>query len=294
MDLHESPAVARHRLRLALRKLSAGSGLNQGEIAKRLKWSLSKVNRILLGEVTVSNTDLQALMRLFNVTDPEHLEELSEHCDIARKRGWWWDEKIYRDHVTAGTIELLQFEGDARAIHAFTPQLIPGLLQTRTYAEEVLNLWPNLSEESKKLRLDFRMRLKEHVFDRPAPPRCVFLLDESVVNREVGGPKVMYEQLRAVLADAGDDRIQIRILPLVPFAVLAADLPFSLLKMADDDHVLYREYLANDELVDNSQPEVEIYRGIVEQMLDKALKPAASLRLIEARVAALHSALDRL
>src|SRR5215813_2073851 len=108
----ESPAVARRRLRLALRNAREAKGLTQAQVAERLEWSLSKVNRIEGGEVTVSNTDLQALLHLYEVAEPDRIEQLTEDGRAARRRGWW-DQPRYRESTTPATLQLLQFESQA-------------------------------------------------------------------------------------------------------------------------------------------------------------------------------------
>jgi hypothetical protein len=190
-------------------------------------------------------------------------------------------------------VKLLQFAGDARTIHSFHLTLVPGLLQIPAYSEKILELWPELSDEQKAIRLEFRTRLREHVFNRPDPPRCVFIIDESVVSREVGGREVMLDQLRDLVRVGRDSRFEIRVLPLAPFAVLTLESPFVLLDMGDDDTVLYQESTVDDQLMDSDPKKVAEYQGIVQQMLEKSLSVQASRHLIEAKVAALLSALDR-
>lgn len=292
MSARNSPAVARRRLRLALRNLREENSFTQGEVAKRLEWSLSKVNRIEIGDVAVSGTDLQALLRLFNVTDEGRTATLTEDCRAARRREWW-DKPDVRPRLTPATVELLQFQGDASRIYTFQLALIPGLVQTRSYAESVLAYWiGELSQEERSARLDVRMRWRSFVFDQPEPPRCIIVLDESTVSREVGGPGVMIEQLRELLQRGQDPNIEIRILPLVDAAFVASAAPFFLVELDDQDAVLYRENYMTDELID-APAEVARYRDLMRQVLAKSLSVEASARLIEARVAALASSLDR-
>ena len=49
-----SPAVARRRVRLAIREAREAKNLTQGQLATAMEWSLSKVMRIEIGEVTIS------------------------------------------------------------------------------------------------------------------------------------------------------------------------------------------------------------------------------------------------
>jgi Domain of unknown function (DUF397) len=55
MATRGSPAVARHRLRLALRRRRGATGRTRGDIAKSLDWSISKLQRSSAG-LTCSST----------------------------------------------------------------------------------------------------------------------------------------------------------------------------------------------------------------------------------------------
>lgn len=72
----ESPAVARSRVRLAVRAAREARGLTQGHVAEDLDWSLSKVNRIENGQVSVSRTDLLAMLELYGVDDQDQIDDL--------------------------------------------------------------------------------------------------------------------------------------------------------------------------------------------------------------------------
>ena len=101
------------------------------------------------------------------------------------------------------------------------------------------------------------------------------------------------DQLRELVTATRTKQIEIRVLPLAPFGALSLEAPFALLEMTDDDSVLYRESTLSDELLDNRDL-VARYRDIVAQMLEKSLSVEASIRVIEAKIAALASALDRI
>ena len=82
----ESPAVARRRLRLALRRAREEKGFTQHQVAEEMEWSISKVMRIESGEVTVSVNDTRSLLTYLGITDSDEvsrddpLEPGSEHC----------------------------------------------------------------------------------------------------------------------------------------------------------------------------------------------------------------------
>jgi transcriptional regulator with XRE-family HTH domain len=293
MGTVESPAVARRRLRLALRRAREAKGLTQGEVAKRLEWSLSKVNRIESGEVTISSTDLQALLRLFDIADPSTIEQLSADARTSRRRGWW-DEPAYRQHLTPPTMQVLQFEIQANAIRVFQPTLIPGLLQTRPYAEFVMNFFAeDLTEDTRIARLNVRMQRHGQVFDRPDPPDYLLMFDESVLYREIGGPQVMSEQLRELLVHMHKPNVKLRVVPMADAASLTMLGQFTIFDLGDEENaVLYHESIIQDEII-HSPDLIRFHRQQFDQKWDQALDEDASARLIEARAAAMLSSIDR-
>jgi transcriptional regulator with XRE-family HTH domain len=70
MSTADTPAVARRRVRLALRAAREAKGLTQGQVADEMEWSLSKVMRIEKGDVNISPADLRVLLGYFDLTDP--------------------------------------------------------------------------------------------------------------------------------------------------------------------------------------------------------------------------------
>jgi transcriptional regulator with XRE-family HTH domain len=289
----ESPAVARRRLRLALRRAREASGLTQGQVAESLEWSLSKVNRIENGDVTVSSTDLRALLGLLGVSDTDTVERMTQDARVSRQRGWW-DQPQYRDHITSATLQLLQFESQATAIRSFQPTLIPGLLQTRNYAESVLNFWVHdLPEADRTIRLDVRMQRRAHLFDRPDPPSQLVVLDESVLHREVGGAKVMADQLEELATFMHHPHVTVRVVPLADAGPATMIGAFTVFDLGDEENaILYRETPLTDDIVHSSEI-VQRYRTMFEQMWEVSLSEEASARRITAQAANLISSLDR-
>lgn len=289
----ESPAVARRRVRLALRAAREAKGLTQGQVAQELDWSLSKVNRLEKGDVTVSRTDLLALLELYGIDDGDRIDELVQAARMSRQRGWW-DDPRYREHHTPATLQMFQFESEASMIRCFHPTLIAGALQTRAYAEFVISFWSyELSDVDRFARLESRLRRRENVIDREDAPDYLLVLDESVLWREVGGPRVMAEQLRELLLVMQKPKVRVRVMRFADAAIMAILNPFIVFDLGDEENaVLYREILLNDEIA-HTREMIQRYRRYFEQMWDLALGEEASERLIGARAAEMLSSLDR-
>ena len=54
---------------------------------------------------------------------------------------------------------------------------------------------------------------RQRIFERPVPPSFWALIDESVLFRSVGGPKVMHEQLLHVAEMSERARVTVEVLP---------------------------------------------------------------------------------
>ncbi|GAA0955677.1 transcriptional regulator [Virgisporangium aurantiacum] len=291
-DDGESPAVARRRLRLALRRLRESLGLTQADVSGHLRWSLSKVNRMETGEVTISAGDLEAILAFFGISDGKKAAQLAQHCRLARRRGWW-DRSEIRPHLTPALTNLLQFESDAAHIMAFGPSILPGIIQTHAMAAVILADYADvLTEEQRAARFTLRMRLREQAIGRESGTTCTVVLDESVVLREFGGLRLLASQLEDMLEAVDDQRLDVRILPFTAPTLFGLENPFMLVELDDGDTVLYREGITDEFFDDGAM--VDRYRRIFERQLEGALSPAASVRLVKARLAAIESALDRL
>ncbi|WP_144119547.1 helix-turn-helix domain-containing protein [Catellatospora sichuanensis] len=291
------PAVARRRLRLALRGWREAAELTQGDVATALDWSLSKVQRIESGEVTLSGTDLRALLAKLEVGDPATVAELVQDARIARRRvAGWWDTPRYRAHLTPALMQLMQFESQATAIRTFSPALVPGVLQTPRHAEMVLNFWNSelrmITDDQRAARLEVRLRRHEHIFDRADRPTYILTIDESVLLRTADDREVAIEQLQHLMRHLVEGKIILRIVPL-PLAGLAVTLgQFSVLELgSENDAVLYRESWARDEIL-HDPGDVSLHRRIFDAIERRSYSAERSSRLLEARIAALRAESD--
>jgi transcriptional regulator with XRE-family HTH domain len=288
----DTPAVARRRLRLALRRAREATGRTQGQVAEALEWSLSKVNRIETGEVTISNTDLQALLRLLDVTDTREVDLLIQDARTARRRGWWHEAGV-REHLTPAMSQLLQFENQATAIRTFHIGVFPGLLQTREYAETVLGAIPEgMADETRKVRLDVRMRRQEHFFAAEDPPQLMIVIDEFVAKRTMGNPGIVAAQIRAVIEATRRSNVHVRILPAdaPPFTLMGAFTIFDF--DVEANAILYREHGMTDRLIQDPD-EAGQHRVRYEQIWDLCLGRTASISALEAQYYTLRAQLDR-
>jgi transcriptional regulator with XRE-family HTH domain len=280
----DQPAVARRRVRMALREAREKKELTQGQVAEAMEWSLSKVMRIESGEVTIAPNDLRFLLTHLGIADRVRIDELLQDAKTSRRRQMWWDELRFREHTTPALRQLIQYEAESAAIRHFHWTLIPGLLQTPAYARATLESFGGLlSQEDIEVRLEMRLRRRRELLARKPRPNVCLLLDESVLYRVWGGPKVMGEQLFDLLGLMRGKRVLTRVLPFTLHAPVPLLGPFDILDLGGGDAVVYTETNTTDEMIDDPA-KVEFHRVMFEQLWVAAYDDATSLRLIEERV----------
>src|SRR5512139_508119 len=132
-EIEHSPTLRRRRLSAELRRLREVSGLTAEEVSRRLEWSRGKLTHIERAQWRrPSPRDVRDLLEVYGVTDPERREALITLAREARERGWW---SAYQDLLKGPYVDL---ENEASTIRAYRALTVPGLLQTRAYAAELI------------------------------------------------------------------------------------------------------------------------------------------------------------
>ena len=208
------PAIARLRLHTYLRERREAQGHAASAVAKKMRWSQSKLNRIENGVVTIQPIEVKALLEFYDVQDPEEVERLMDLSEISRERRWWREEKLSQEFK-----DFVAFESEASGLYGYFALFIPGLLQTPQYAQALSS--PAIKEavaDATGMNLtEVRRKRQETLFERldgDHPPTVNMAIDEAVLLRPVGGPEVMAAQLDHLLAVSKRPTVHLTIVPL--------------------------------------------------------------------------------
>jgi transcriptional regulator with XRE-family HTH domain len=273
-----SPTARGRRLRNELRDYREKAGLTNQDVARMLEWSPSKISRIETGQSRAQTGDVRDLLEIYGVTDPEIIDGLVTLAREAKRRGWW---ARYSD--VFGTASYIGLEAEARTIQTYEPQNIPGLLQTEAYARALVEGGMVHPDQEKVDRRVTGRLARQELLQQEATPEIWVVLDEPVINRPVGGPKVMREQLRHLieLSTAPNSRIAIQILPLALGAHPGLHGAFVVLSFPDqkDRPVVYLES-ATDGLFLEEEPDIERYTLMFRHLSARALGPEQSREMI--------------
>jgi transcriptional regulator with XRE-family HTH domain len=100
-------------------------------------------------------------------------------------------------------------EKDATTLFYWAPVLVPGILQTESYARSLLQTIP--SDEPLDARLADRMD-RQQVLSRSHPPVVSVIIAEQVLHRCVGSAQIMHEQL-TYMADIPYPKVVVQLIP---------------------------------------------------------------------------------
>lgn len=274
----DAPAVARRRVRLALRNARSAKQLTQTDVATAMGWSLSKVMRIEKGQVNISTGDLRMVLNYLDVTDPDDIQQLETDARVSRKERYTTDAED-REHFTPAMLQLFQYEVAATSICAYQNMVLPAHLQTEPYARAVTEGFTALPRRVVEARVQRRME-RRALLQKPNL-RYQAILDESVLMRPFGGTEVMRHQLELLLRLTAESEATIRIVPLDLGAVVTLVGPFTILTLEDfTEGVVYRESGDHDELL-QTFVEVTKHEEAFSQLAQKALGEDDSRLLIE-------------
>lgn len=281
MSTSRGPSVRQRRLAAELRRLRERRGLTGDEVADRLGWSTAKVSRIENARTGAKTGDVRRLLDLYEVDGPRHADLISLAQDAAQ-RGWWEE---YRD-LPSPLADFIALESEATAAREWGSTVLPGLLQTESYARHVIGGWSDLATlppQELERRLDVRMR-RRGLLDGPRPLELSAVLDEAVLQRLIGDQKVMREQLEHLYQMTELPNVSVQILPLgIAHSVLAES--FILLEFSPVHDILFPDIVHVESLTIShfaDEAVTYMYRLAYSSLAGQALDADESRRRIAA------------
>lgn len=276
MASNVNPTVRRRRLGQELRRLRELKGMTAEEVAERLLVSQSKISRLENGRRSISQRDVRDLCGVYEVEDQRVVESLMEMARDSRQQGWW---HAFGDIPFSVYIGL---ETDAESLRVYEPQLVTGLLQTRAYAEALVQgALPETSAADIEKRVQVRMRRQERITAELNPLRLWVVLDEAALRRLVGNRLVMREQLEYLIEMSQQPHITVQVLPFEVGAHPGLNGQYAILEFADaaDSSVVYLEGVTSDLYLEKAH-DVQKYAVMYEHLRAQSLNVEQSRQFI--------------
>ncbi|MFJ6617214.1 helix-turn-helix domain-containing protein [Kitasatospora sp. NPDC091335] len=175
-------------------------------------------------------------------------------------------------------------EAKATELRVFTLGIIPGVLQTLDYAREIAAgavRRGSITAERADRRVAVLARRQEKL-RRDPPPVIHAVLDESCIQRPIGGASVMAGQLDALIEFAAMPHTMLQVAPLTLGADRAFDLPVYILTFPNRALMCYAESSRQGNLERDSAAVLPIL-GTYYQLQAMARSQADSVALIRER-----------
>ncbi|MFE4667092.1 helix-turn-helix domain-containing protein [Streptomyces sp. NPDC056716] len=275
-----APTLLKMLVGVQLAGLREDAELSQEQAARRVGFSPAKLSRIEAGKgrKPPTETDVRALLALYEV-DAYETSVLIELLQRAGRPGWWqrYDKRLMPEWFD----RLVGLQEAAASIRTFELQYVPGLLQTRRYAEAVVRRGlPVAPEHEVRRRVELRTR-RTRLLDREDPPRLWAVLDESVLLRVLGDRAAMREQLAHLIEMAQRPHITVQVVPLDVTDASAPVIPITFLRFdgLDLPDIVYLEHIKSANFLED-RDETEEYRLTLDRLADDALTPRETLKLL--------------
>ena len=267
MASNVNPTVRRRRLGQELRRLRELKGMTAEEVAERLLVSQSKISRLENGRRSISQRDVRDLCGVYEVEDQRIVDSLMQMAKDSRQQGWW---HAFGDIPYSVYIGL---ETDAASLRVYEPQVVPGLLQTKPYAEALINgALPESSVLEVEKRVGVRMRRQDRINAPEDPLRLWAVVDEAALRRVVGDRQLMREQLEHLVEQSQLPHVTVQVLPFDMGAHPGITGHYAILEFPDaaDSSVVYIEGVTSDLYLEKSN-DVQRYSVMYEHLRAQAL-----------------------
>jgi hypothetical protein len=148
-------------------------------------------------------------------------------------------------------------------------------LQTEGYMRAVMHASVSVPEDGVEPRVAARLARQSLLRRRYRPPYLIFVIDEQVLRRPVGGRAVMHEQLLHLVFLTAQPHVTLRVVPLSAGAHAGMNGPFWLLEHTDRPPVVYLENETSSLFLEDAK-DIVAYRLILAKLADIALDEGQS------------------
>ncbi|MCF2533174.1 DUF5753 domain-containing protein [Yinghuangia sp. KLBMP8922] len=252
-------------------------------VVGELGWGRTKLIRIESAKVRLSAADLRKLGKLYGA-DANDLARLHELMDAAGSTPWF---AAYTDLLTAALMEYIELEAMAAQIHMANTGVLPGLLQSRSYATAVYESQPHIPDPDQAARLvEVRMKRQRVITEDGVPLRAI--IGQALLHVATGGRDVLKEQL-GLLAEMSElANVELRVVPFsAERAILTSGISvfdFDAEPGGDQEpSVAFTEH-EGSMLLRDAELDVRRFRRLLDHLATQSLDPDESRHMITKRM----------
>ncbi|CCH35744.1 helix-turn-helix transcriptional regulator [Actinosynnema sp. NPDC047251] len=208
MATERTTTVRSRELGAELRDARTRVELRADKLSKSLGWSASKVSRLEHGQRGASDFDLGALLGRLEVdaASRTRIHKLIGEQDLG------YFLRAHDGRIADSLTCLIIHERAALTMSKYEPMLVPGLLQTESYARTILEMNqhpPEVVREQVPARLT-----RQSVLTGPDAPAAEFFIHENCLRDRIGTNQVMHDQVMRLYFMCNWTRLALRVIPL--------------------------------------------------------------------------------
>ncbi|GAA4923906.1 helix-turn-helix protein [Stackebrandtia albiflava] len=207
MAIRRDPAAQRWLFGRELARLRERTGRTLADIANSAGLTRAKVGHWETGKHAPSSTDLQRVLDVLKVTEAER--GLLESLLLNAQGQPWWAE--WSAVVTDWLALYLGLEGMAQSVFAYEPVLVPGMLQTAAYANELTSQALLVRSDDVEPFVELRMARAARLTQEPLLDYHV-VIEEAAFHRRAQRSSTMIEQCDHLLELSQQTNIHLQVL----------------------------------------------------------------------------------
>jgi hypothetical protein len=225
------------------------------------------------GHTVATLRDIRDLCALYGVTDQAERDRLMTLARESKQQAWWQSYDL-------GYATYVGLEAEAVTISDFQSSVVPGLLQTADYARAGHEAaMPRLSPDQIELQIEAKLT-RQRLLTQADPPAVYVVLDEAVLHRAFGGPRVMGVQLEHLIESAHLPNVRVQVVPFTLGAHPGVESNFNILELPlPTPGVVFVEGLVGSIYLERPD-DLERYHEIFHKLQSIALSPEDTADLI--------------
>jgi transcriptional regulator with XRE-family HTH domain len=264
-DGGDGPRTGLETFAQELRAQREAAGLTQEQLAKLMGYSPSVIAKLETCRTAPS---------------PQHADKADEALRLPgtfRRMRQGILSNAYVPWVRA----LLDMEKRATVLRWWEPLVVPGLLQTESYAWAILRAARPGDSEAEVEQLVAARMARQAIWERedPPPPILFAVIGEAVLRQRVGDDGVMREQLTHLLEAVASPRITIQVMPFTTSAHPGMLGPFLVASFGSGPDAAYLDN-ALDGQVTERRSDVFRVSLLYDTLRGEALAPGESCEFI--------------
>ncbi|WP_280269963.1 helix-turn-helix domain-containing protein [Nocardia wallacei] len=277
----EDPALLRLVLGARLRRLREAAGISGQAAGRAIRASHSKISRLEAGRVGFRAMDIDDLLTLYGVEEPEARADYLWLAQRANGAGRWQVD----DDAGQRLDTYLALEDAATVVRSYAPGVIPELLQTAAYAHAVSAVARPGPTADVQRRVELLMR-RQRLLHRRVPPKLWLVIEEAVLRRPFGGTEIWRDQLEHLAQVAQRSEVTVQIVPDHIGGPAISAVPFTLLRFAEADlgDIVHLNHATGAQFLDR-RGDLDAYHAIWDRLCVHAAPPARTGDVIAALLA---------